>query len=480
VFCNCDDPEWSNFWKYFELNFSFFGLKKLISTHYETDKPSYKLELKRVEDGGDINGDGKIDSFDIVKTPLKQNGDFRSPECIEILKEADIIVTNPPFSLFREYISQLIEYKKKFIVIGNKNAATNDKEIFYQVLEGNIWLGINCPGNFLLPNGEVTKNVNGLCRWFTNLKHSKRNEELVLYKTYKGSESVYEKYDETEVINVDKVKEIPLDYQFNDWLLNGVPVNLIENLEEISMEEIWKEIKDFEGLYQISNLGRVKALERTVEDQDGAYGKRTRQLKERVLISKRKKDGYREIGLSKEGQRYGFLIHRLVADAFLDNPENRPFINHKDENKENNELSNLEWCLSEYNANYGTRNERLKNHSSNSHPILQVDKKGNILAEFNNAYQAAEKIFGMEDLDVSACGIRKCVLGYRKTYKGFVWIKKPSFVMGVPITFLGRWNPNQFEILGIANSARFIDLECKTIINGKKIYDRLLIKRKAK
>ena len=109
IFCNCDDPETSNFWKYFELNFTQLGLQKLISTHYETAKPSYKLELVR-----DINGDGNIDSLDIIKTGLKQNGDFRSPECVDLLKEADIVVTNPPFSLFREYIAQLMEYDKKF------------------------------------------------------------------------------------------------------------------------------------------------------------------------------------------------------------------------------------------------------------------------------------------------------------------------------------------------------------------------------
>ena len=114
IFLNCDDPEESNFWKYFSLNFKYLGLKKLIATHFETGKTSYKLEKN--------NGD-------TIKTPLKQNGDFRSPECIEILKEADIVVTNPPFSLFREYIAQLIQYDKNFIIIGNQNNFTY-KEIF--------------------------------------------------------------------------------------------------------------------------------------------------------------------------------------------------------------------------------------------------------------------------------------------------------------------------------------------------------------
>ncbi|MCK4636053.1 MAG: modification methylase, partial [Candidatus Moranbacteria bacterium] len=110
VFCNCDDPEESNFWHYFAENFEFLGLKKLVSTHFEKDKPSYKLEIQH-----DVNKDGKKNKLDTIKTPLKQNGDFRSDECVEILKEADVVVTNPPFSLFREYVAQLIEFDKKFV-----------------------------------------------------------------------------------------------------------------------------------------------------------------------------------------------------------------------------------------------------------------------------------------------------------------------------------------------------------------------------
>lgn len=135
VFCNCDDPEESGFWKYFELNFEELGLKKLISTHFDSEQPTYKLELF-----ADINDDGKVNKGDIVKTPLKTNGDFRSPECIEILKECDIVVTNPPFSLFREFIAQLMEYEKKFLVLGNNNAVTY-KEIFKLIKDNEIWLG---------------------------------------------------------------------------------------------------------------------------------------------------------------------------------------------------------------------------------------------------------------------------------------------------------------------------------------------------
>lgn len=135
VFCNCDDPEESHFWKYFSENFEHLGLKKLVSTHFQDEKPSYKLEII-----ADINGDGKINKLDTVKTSLKQNGDFRSPECVEILKESDIVITNPPFSLFREYVAQLFEYDKKFIIIGNQNAITY-KDFFKLVKENGVWFG---------------------------------------------------------------------------------------------------------------------------------------------------------------------------------------------------------------------------------------------------------------------------------------------------------------------------------------------------
>lgn len=214
IFCNCDDPEESHFWKYFALNFKFLGLKKLISTHFEADKLSYKLEIT-----GDINNDGKIDKFDVVKTSLKQNGDFRSPECIEILKECDVVVTNPPFSLFREFVSQLIKYDKKFLIIGNMNAITY-KEIFSLIKDNKIWLGHMSPKEFIKPDGVIQKFGN--IKWFTNLPHDKRNENLILYKEY--NEKDYPFYDNCEAININKVKDIPMNYTG----VMGVPISFID------------------------------------------------------------------------------------------------------------------------------------------------------------------------------------------------------------------------------------------------------------
>jgi hypothetical protein len=217
IFCNCDDPEWSNFWKYFSLNFEELGLKKLISTHYEQDKPSYKLEII-----ADINNDGRIDDKDVVKTNLTQNGDFRSPEAIEILKEADIIITNPPFSLFREYIALLEEYNKKYLIVGNYNSVTY-KDIFKLIKNNKLWTGVSPRSmNFKLPDGTL-KGVNAC--WFTNLEHNKRsNEEIILWKSYYENELDYPKYDNYNVVEVSKVNEIPIDF---DGAM-GVPITFFE------------------------------------------------------------------------------------------------------------------------------------------------------------------------------------------------------------------------------------------------------------
>lgn len=211
IFCNCDDPEYSNFWRYFHLNFEFLGLKKLVSTHYQDKGRSYMMEYS----GGNDN-DYKVGTV----LRLKENGDFRSPECIELMKQADIVVTNPPFSLFREYVAQLMEYQKKFIIIGNKNAITY-KEIFPLLKDNKIWLGINSPSVFNTPDG-LTKKVNGLPRWFTNLDIKKRHEELDLIEKY--SPDKYPKYDNYDAIEVSKVLDIPVDY---DGVM-GVPITFLD------------------------------------------------------------------------------------------------------------------------------------------------------------------------------------------------------------------------------------------------------------
>ena len=204
VLCNCDDPEWSNFFLFFRNHFEQLKLKKVIFTHYEPEgKPSYKLEW----DGSYLG----YDTLNLIKTPLEGNGDFRSPECVALLDEADIVVTNPPFSLFREYVGLLLEHKKDFVIIGNKNSVTM-KEIFPKFQDGTLSLGYTIPQNFTTPMGEVTKQVNGLCVWFTTLKLDKYNEELPLTAQYEGHEDEYPKYDNYDAIEVNQIRRIPRDY----------------------------------------------------------------------------------------------------------------------------------------------------------------------------------------------------------------------------------------------------------------------------
>jgi hypothetical protein len=229
IFLNCDDPKESNFWRYFALNFTHLGLKKLVATHFEKTRPSYKLELT-----GDMDENGVINDDDIVQTPLKQNGDFRSPECIEILKEADIVITNPPFSLFREYVAQLIEYDKKFLIVGSKNSITY-KEIFKWIKESKLWLGHGfAGGNAYFRTPHYMDYANGVydprtglvkfrnVAWFTNLDFDARHEEVTLYKKYTHDE--YPKYDNYDAIEVSKVANIPADYSGT----MGVPITFLD------------------------------------------------------------------------------------------------------------------------------------------------------------------------------------------------------------------------------------------------------------
>ena len=229
VYCNCDDARESNFFKFFANNFESLGLKKLITTGYKENRKGVKLVYE-----GDKNGNFMADDAEVAVTELEGNGDFRSEECIELLKECDVVVTNPPFSLFREYIAQLMEYGKKFLIIGNMNAITY-KEIFPYIKNNELWWGCSLHGtkcHFIVPNSYEGNNVfeeNGVrygkvnnAIWFTNINHTKRNTPLDLYKKYSADE--YPKYDNYDAIEVSKVSEIPMDY---DGAM-GVPITFLD------------------------------------------------------------------------------------------------------------------------------------------------------------------------------------------------------------------------------------------------------------
>ena len=240
VLCNCDDPRVSNFFTYFAYNFEFLGLKKLITTCYKnqdidlfSQNKSEKAVYLVYE--GDKNGDHIPNAEEIGVKPLKGNGDFRSKECIELLKEADIVVTNPPFSLFREYVAQLMEYDKKFLIIGNQNNVTY-KEIFPLLMQNKVWLGYKTGDMaFKVPSdsepretrywedesGQKWRSLGNIC-WFTNLDHRKRHEDLILYKNYSPEE--YPHYDNFDAIEVSKTDTIPLDYEG----IMGVPLTFLD------------------------------------------------------------------------------------------------------------------------------------------------------------------------------------------------------------------------------------------------------------
>ena len=276
VFCNCDDPYESNFFKYFALNFNALGLKKLIATCYdgspiaqqelplfpeaktETKRKAYKVEISEVPD---LDGNGATDLTDVqlllkssdhnVKAELKGNGDFRSQECVELLKQADIVVTNPPFSLFREYVAQLYKYDKKFVIIGNKNAITY-KEVFPLIKDNKMWIGrtpMSKDLHFMIPksyqeefvankkegSAYIIKDGVVLGRsqsiWYTNIDYKERHEDLIIVKQYSPEE--YPRYDNYDAIHVNRTEDIP-DY---DGIM-GVPISFLGSYNPAQFEII--------------------------------------------------------------------------------------------------------------------------------------------------------------------------------------------------------------------------------------------------
>ena len=312
VLCNCDDPYESNFFKYFASRFNQLGLKKLICTCYngssiqgtqlslfpemnpeEPKRIAHKLVITEVKD---MNGDGAVDMTDVeilirndknVLTQL-QTGDFRSPECIELLREADIVVTNPPFSLFREYVAQLVEYDKKFLIIGNKNAITY-KEVFPLIKDNKLWIGVTPMSTDLLfefpsqsvedvlqngKRGSTYRIVDGriLGRspsiWFTNLDHNKRHQLLDLVCRYSPEE--YPHYDNYDAIEVNKTTDIPYDY----FGVMGVPITFLDKynpdqFEILGITKTWFGIatKIYPWQKQIDRLGKVSRVSKL---NDGA------------------------------------------------------------------------------------------------------------------------------------------------------------------------------------------------------------------
>lgn len=264
VLCNCDDPRVSNFFRYFLNNFEKLGLKELITTCYQNDRPD--LFSQHNSDKGiyfKYRGEQKDkrlpDPAKVKPRDLKGDGDFRSKECISLLKEADIVVTNPPFSLFKEYVTQLEKYGKKFLIVGTWNAITY-KEIFKLIKEDKLWIGINSNRNFsgfIVPKhyalhgtearvdegGNRIVSTNNTC-WFTNMDIAKRHEELILYKKYNKDE--YPTYDNYDAIEVSKTAHIPMDYKG----AMGVPVTFMNKYNPEQFEILWTTDRGGDGMLE--------------------------------------------------------------------------------------------------------------------------------------------------------------------------------------------------------------------------------------
>lgn len=288
VYSNCDDPRVSNFFHYFSYNFEKLGLKKLIATCYKSQTPdlfsqSDSEEAIYLEYEGDRNNNNIPDPNEIGIKPLKGDGDFRSPECVELLQQADIVVTNPPFSLFREYVSQLVEHDKKFLIIGHQNAITY-KEIFHLIKEDKLWLGYGFKRNmahFVSSYADTAADLDhksGMIRvsgvqWFTNMDITKRHEETILYRSY--SVENYPTYDNYEAIEVSKTVDIPYDYEG----YMGVPITFLNKYNPEQFEIIGTTDRGGDGFLDFLKKPHTR-FDAPVIDGKGVY--------KRIIIRNRK------------------------------------------------------------------------------------------------------------------------------------------------------------------------------------------------
>ena len=317
IFCNCDDPKESNFVKYFSRNFEHLGLKKLIATHFKeanlfTQEPPYRLEYT-----GDKN-DNRMPDPNEFMTRMISDGDFRGQECIELLKEADIVVTNPPFSMFRESISQLMKFDKKFLILGSQNAITY-KEVFKFIKNNKLWLGYDnggikwfqVPMDYDIQTESRIKVENGLkffsmgsISWFTNLDTRKRHEKQILYKKYRREE--YPKYDNYNAIEVPKVSEIPKDY---DGIM-GVPITFLDKYNPDQFEILGLSQKVGYGLESNKFYDNYKEV-RQDGVETGSSGKKTNGNP--VMKGKPIKGNY-----YTDGKNY---VHSLYGRIFIRNKQ---------------------------------------------------------------------------------------------------------------------------------------------------------------
>ena len=432
VLCNCDDPFESNFCKFFLRNFNYLGLKRLICTSYSTspfigqqltlfdcaDEPvvrgnGYVMDVKEVPMANgrgvsdeDINALLKSKKRGVKK--LKGDGDFRSEECRDYLKQADVVVTNPPFSLFREYVAQLVAHQKDFLIIGNVNAITY-KDIFPLIKDNKLWLGASIHSGdrkFYVPNdyplraagcgmdedGRRYIRVKGV-RWFTNLDYAMRHEDLVLYKRYYGNEEEYPKYDNYDAINVDKTSDIPCDYFEN----LGVPLTYLDKYNP-SQFEIVGSSRDLgqpmsniapKGSYESGGPSFYLAVDKFGDTADNLNGT--------------ERNGTERNGTERNGTEVSSIVLQSGHQA---------------------QVVMAYW------------ESRLPSSTSTAPINLRLsDLLPEIFGDLRELPQARER---MDRILTASCAMEE-----------FLSNGKCNGIMGVPITFLDKYNPEQFEILGI-------------------------------
>ena len=504
IFCNCDDPTWSAFWRYFHLNFEHLGLKKLISTHYDREKPTYKMEYT----GGN---DNDIEAG--VKTPLEGNGDFRNQECIDLLKEADIVVTNPPFSIAREdFIPQLFEYKKKFLIIGDLNWVTY--KIIFPLLKNNeMWMGYSAVKEFLQPDGTIKKFGNKL--WFTNLDIKKRHEKLILWKNYTPAE--FPQYDNYDAINVDKVSNIPCDY-CESW---EVTEEEFKNFPADKWEITRTGERDGEKSFFIIPAANTE-LRKLLHEHEAGYkdaieSEIFKNINKNINNDELPKGRRAALGsLVIMPELWAYRLHTLtvITPPSLKSSAWRPetlnglpvLIQQQEkmdrileENSNTEEFSSKRYCngiagipitfLDKYspeqfeivNANDYRKTEDVpvKPHGlikdkdasitlSESKKEMQktIDKKDskNIIAKSRAEQSRAEQsraeadclctnLYQEETLNCSRLEATDGISTENGNMQGFLSDRYCNGVLGVPITYLDKYNPEQFEIIGMLQSS---------------------------
>ena len=473
VYCNCDDPYESEFFKYFMIRFNLLGLKGLFATCYEGSKMAqhqlqvfddedykgipYKIEIYQ-EDIDELLEEYSFLSQDTIKSyikthrnaeRLKGNGSFDSPECIELLEESDIVVTNEPFSLTIPFINLLMTYNKKFLIIANKNAITY-KEVFPLIKENKMWLGYTQPKDFITPTGELSKKLSGLTRWFTNLDIPKRHEDLIIWKKYSPEE--YPHYDNYDAINVDKVAEIPCDYCESWWLYPEE----FEALNKTQWEEVRRERKDDTELIYVIPAKGTELRKILHEHADGYKEEIEKELTNSIYCN-----GEIGVPITVVDKLNDEQFKIVSADFDLALPV---------------ELDNSKTGTGRFYVQKGLDNHTTIGNNPSKEPRSQGAKEprsqgANVFTAELSSERYCNGIIGAPITFLDKWSPEQFRI-FGMAEKSIIDLLSKRYcngIMGVPITFLDKWNIEQFEIVGLAPerlSSNESNLQIKRYVNA--------------